>query len=75
MFNIILPLGTATAWGKTTAIGFIENERYYWMIDEDGSISMMPAMVVEELSHVSENKTSLSKDDEKKAETNSRKTK
>jgi hypothetical protein len=42
-----LPLGTQTQWGKIGAVGYIQGERYYWMIDEDGSVSMMPAFVVE----------------------------
>ena len=35
-------------WGKIAAVGFLNGERYYWLIDlEDESVSMMPADVVE----------------------------
>lgn len=47
MINKPLPLGTKTAWGIVEAVGCISGERYYWLIDQHGSISMMPAFVVE----------------------------
>lgn len=42
------PLGTVVPhYGKVIAIGDISGERYYWMEDKDGMISMMPWMAVE----------------------------
>lgn len=38
--------GSKTKWGRIVAIGWI-GERYYWMIDKHGVVSMMPASVVE----------------------------
>lgn len=45
--NRLLKINSKTKWGKIKAIGFISGERYYWMIDKYGCISMMPACVVE----------------------------
>ena len=42
-----LPLGTETQWGLVSAVGWTAGERYYWMIDEHGSVAMLPADVVE----------------------------
>lgn len=42
----ILPLGAMTPWGKIAAVGVLSGERYYWMLDKHGTISMMPATVV-----------------------------
>ena len=28
-------------------IGILDGERYYWMIDKHGTVSMMPAVIVE----------------------------
>ena len=44
--NSILPLGTKTQWGKIVMIRWV-GERYYWMIDKYGVISMMPADMME----------------------------
>lgn len=43
-----LSLGTLlkSKW-KIAAVHFIEGERYYFLINENGDISMMPADVVE----------------------------
>ncbi len=41
-----LPLGTMTKWGRIESVGWV-GERYYWMIDKHGCISMMPATDVE----------------------------
>jgi hypothetical protein len=43
-----IPLEAKTRWGRVVAIGFIGGERYYWMISRWGTVSMMPAFVVEE---------------------------
>lgn len=43
----ILPLGTPVKpWGKIIAVGWY-GERYYWLENDHGDISMMPARVVE----------------------------
>ena len=43
----MIRLGTKTQFGIIAMIGCIEGERYYWMIDRHGVVSMMPACVVE----------------------------
>jgi len=43
----IIPLGTVTSWGKVDMVGITGGERYYWMTDRRGVVSMMPADVVE----------------------------
>jgi len=40
-------LGDTTQWGKIAMIGFTGGERYYWMIDKDDGVSMIPATIVE----------------------------
>lgn len=42
-----IPLGTETEYGTVQAIGRIEGERYYWMVDEHGTVSMIPDFMVE----------------------------
>ncbi len=42
-----LPLGTDTEWGKIQAVGLTGGERYYWIVDKDGDVSMLPFFVVE----------------------------
>ena len=42
-----LPLGTETPFGKVQAVGITGGERYYWLIAQDGSVSMMPAFIIE----------------------------
>ena len=42
-----LTLGTKTQWGEIGAVGLTGGERYYWMTDKHGCVSMMPATVVE----------------------------
>lgn len=44
----LLPLGTMTKWGRVGAVGLTRGERYYWLVSENGTVSMMPADVVEE---------------------------
>lgn len=34
-------------YGTVEAIGLLSGERYYWLIDKHGVVSMMPADVVE----------------------------
>ena len=43
----ILSLDSQTKWGRIAAIAWISGERYYFMIDKNGSVAMMPALVVE----------------------------
>ena len=42
----ILDIGTDTPFGKLFAIGWTGGERYYWLIDGEGTVSMMPSYVV-----------------------------
>ena len=42
----MLALGTKTKWGKVAAILWI-GERYYMMLDADGTVSLMPAVGIE----------------------------
>ncbi len=43
----MLKLGTMTPWGKVAAVGVIGGERYYWLVDRDILVSMLPASLVE----------------------------
>ena len=36
-------------YGKIAAVGNIGGERYYWMVSYGGAVSMMPAVVVEQI--------------------------
>lgn len=45
--NPPLPLGTETEWGTIEMIGLTGGERYYWMVDKDGCVAMIPAFMVE----------------------------
>ena len=47
MGNVLLPLGTKTEYGKIEMIGFVGGERYYWMVDRFGCVSMIPAFMLE----------------------------
>ncbi len=40
-------IGSKTKFGKVAMMGFISGERYYWMIDKHGTVSMMPAIIIE----------------------------
>jgi len=42
-----LAIGVETQWGKIVAVGWIGNERYYWVIDRYECTSMLPAIIVE----------------------------
>lgn len=42
MPDFIYPLGTQTSVGEIQMIGSLQGERYYWMVDEDGMVSMIP---------------------------------
>lgn len=46
MKSDILPIGTETNFGKIESVGCISGERYYWIIDEHGTVSMMPEIAV-----------------------------
>jgi hypothetical protein len=41
-----LSIGTRTQWGAVDAVGWV-GERYNWLHSEDGTLSMLPASVVE----------------------------
>ena len=43
----MVSIDTQTQWGKVAMIRTIEKERYYFMIDKEGGIAMIPADVVE----------------------------
>ena len=43
-----LPIGAMTPFGKVCAILFIATERYYMLLDSAGTVSLMPAVAVEE---------------------------
>lgn len=43
----IKTIGSKTKWGKIAMVRTIEKERYYFMINKDNEISMIPADVVE----------------------------
>ena len=42
----MLSIGTKTQWGIIQAIGFV-GERYYWIVDKFGTVSMFPANFLE----------------------------
>lgn len=44
-----LPLETHTPFGRISAVSFIDGERIYFMTDQSGAISMIPADALEEL--------------------------
>lgn len=57
----IVPLGTAIPpLGRIEAIASISGERYYFLIDKQGNVSMLPADVIEQ----SNRRSNASKDDE-----------
>ena len=39
-------------YGTLSMIRTIDGERYYWFVDEDGSIAMLPADIFEEVDKV-----------------------
>ena len=43
----MLPLDSETDMGRVAAVGILSGERYYWLIDKHGVVSMMPADAVE----------------------------
>ncbi len=42
----MMMLGTQTAYGEVVAVGWV-GERYYWLRDRHGVVSMMPATAIE----------------------------
>lgn len=43
-----IPLGTVVEpYGRVGAVGTIEGERYYWFVDDEDCVAMMPAFVIE----------------------------
>ena len=44
-----LKIGTKTCWGKVVAIGNGQwlGERYYWLMKDDHTIAMLPAIIIE----------------------------
>ncbi len=45
----MLKLGTKTKFGKIAAVMNTEGERYYFIIDKKGIVSLMPAKVIEQM--------------------------
>lgn len=48
-----LEIGAETKWGKVSAVGWI-GERYYWLVDKCGDVTMLPESVVKEAQEKSE---------------------
>lgn len=43
-----IPLGTSIEpYGEVSAVGSIDGERYYWMVDWRGDVAMLPACTLE----------------------------
>jgi hypothetical protein len=42
-------LDTQTVFGKISMIRLIDGERYYFCVDEDGDVSMIPESTLEEM--------------------------
>ena len=48
MRDTLIPLDTYVhPWGKVTMVRLLDGERYYWFVDYNGCVSMMPACAVE----------------------------
>lgn len=46
----LIPLGTEIRiYGRVAAVGVIEGERYYWIVDGSQCVSMMPATTMNAL--------------------------
>lgn len=45
--NLPLRLGTKTVYGKIAAVGVREGERYYMIVDAQGCVTLMPAIIIE----------------------------
>jgi hypothetical protein len=43
---MLVKIGTKTNYGIIKAVGYV-GERYYWIIDEHKTVSMIPAKVIE----------------------------
>ena len=46
---LVMPGKTVRPWGKVGAVGWKKlcGERYYMLVDRHGSVSLMPAFVIE----------------------------
>jgi len=50
LLNHPLQLGTLIKpYGKIAAVGMLKGERYYWLCDTWGVVSMMPASLIEKM--------------------------
>ena len=38
---------TVKPYGRIVAVGCLKGERYYWLVDQHKTVSMMPAVIVE----------------------------
>lgn len=46
----LVPIGTIIKpYGKVSAVGCLQGERYYWFVASDKSIAMMPACMIERM--------------------------
>lgn len=43
----IAALDSMTPWGRIAAVAYISGERYYFLINKHGTVSMLPADIVE----------------------------
>lgn len=46
-FVPVVPLGTKTKWGEVTGVSMRDGERYYFILEKGGLVSLFPADVVE----------------------------
>lgn len=52
--NTLLPPGTQTRWGEIVCVQWV-GERYYFIVDALGCVSMMPADMVERAADITPN--------------------
>ena len=46
----LVPIGEwVDGYGEVQMVGFTGGERYYWLVNSDGAVSMMPATLIEPL--------------------------
>jgi len=47
----LLELGTETIFGRVEGIYWREGERYYFIIDDNGCVSLMPSHTIEKVNN------------------------
>lgn len=45
--EMVLMIGTETPWGEIVGVSIRDGERFYFLLDADKTVSLMPADVVE----------------------------